>query len=60
MTTSISLHKVTKIEISEKRDQNSFFTRTITITDEDGRITDITLFASAEDSEPPQALDLRI
>ena len=60
MTTSISVHKVTKIEISEKRDQNSFFTRTITITDEDGRVTDITLFASAEDGEPPQALDLRI
>lgn len=60
MSTSISFHKVAKIEIGEKHDQNSFFTRTITITDEDGRTTDITLFASAEDGEPPQALDLRI
>jgi hypothetical protein len=60
MSTSISFHRVAKIEFSEKRDQDTFFTRTITIIETDGRETDIILFASAEDGEPPQALDLRI
>jgi hypothetical protein len=60
MSTSISFHKIAKIEVSEKRDQDTFFTRTITIIGTDGRETEIILFASAEDGEPPQALDLRI
>ena len=60
MSTTITIHKVAKIEISEKHDQKSFFHRSIIITDGDGNTTEISLLADSKDGEPPQALDLRI
>lgn len=49
----LTLHRVTKIELGEIRDQITFSTRTITITMEDGKEATLVCFAKNDEFDTP-------
>ena len=55
MSVDVSIHKVTKVEISDVRSNNgesySYDIRSITITHDDGKRTEITLFSEHDQED---------
>ncbi len=46
-----SVHKVVRIELSAIREHDTFSTRTIIITDEQGNQHEVSMFSSSEDED---------
>ena len=52
----VSVHKVTKVELSPIRDHDTFQSRSIIITDDKGEQHEVTLFTHSEDEDTLKVL----